>query len=197
VLQDATVNWRNPRFTQTDAHPVVCVTWHDAVEFCKWLSKKEGRTYRLPTEAEWEYACRAGAATRYACGNYVTDLNGHANVADLSLAAEFPKVDLTGWTVPWNDGHPFTAPVGSFKANAFGLYDMHGNAWEWCADWFDADYYKQSPRRDPPGPTTGTERVARGGSFRYHASYCRSANRGHCDPKVAVNECGFRVVCSR
>ena len=118
--------WRSPGFEQTDDHPVVNVSWKDAVEFCKWLSAKEGKSYRLPTEAEWEYACRAGTTTDFSYGD------------DPERLKEFGNVHMGA-----------TCPVGQFKANPFGLFDMHGNAEEWCHDWYQPEYYKSSPTRDP------------------------------------------------
>ena len=160
--------WRSPGFEQTDEHPVVCLSWNDAVAFCKWLSHKGGNAYRLPTEAEWEYACRAGTTTRYFSGDDPETLAKVANVADATLRARF--VD---WKegIKASDGYAFTAPVGQFKPNAFGLYDMHGNAWQWCADWFGVDYYRKSPVDDPKGPDGGNARVARGGSWLDCASF--------------------------
>jgi len=143
-------SWRNAGFEQTDERPVVNVSWNDAVAFCKWLSKKEGKTYQLPTEAQWEYACRAGTTTRYYSGDDPETLAKVANVADAAAKAKFPD---RKYTIKANDGYVFTSPVGKFKPNAFGLYDMHGNAWQWCADWYDADYYGQSPVDDPKGQT--------------------------------------------
>ncbi len=155
-------SWRNAGFEQTDEHPVVNVSWNDAVAFCKWLSRKEGKTYRLPTEAEWEYACRAGTTTRYYSGDDPETLAKVGNVADAAAKAKFPAWDFT---IKANDGYVFTAPVGKFKPNAFGLYDMHGNAWQWCADWYEAEYYAASPADDPTGPDSGVVRVLRGGSW--------------------------------
>ena len=121
-------------FEQTDEHPVVNVSWNDALAFCRWLSKKEGKICRLPTEAEWEYACRAGSTTRYCFGDDASDLGEYA------------------WYGANSDRK--THPVGTKKPNAWGLYDMHGNAWEWCADGYDAEYYEKSPTDDPTGPAT-------------------------------------------
>jgi formylglycine-generating enzyme required for sulfatase activity len=146
-------SWRNTGFEQTDEHPVVNVSWNDAVEFCKWLSKKESKSYRLPTEAQWEYACRAGTTTRYYSGDDPETLAKVDNVADATAKAKFP--DWT-WTIKASDGYVFTAPVGKFQPNAFGLYDMHGNVWEWCADWYDGSYYAASPTDDPTGPASGS-----------------------------------------
>jgi formylglycine-generating enzyme required for sulfatase activity len=112
-------SWRKAAFEQTDKHPVVNVSWNDAMAFCKWLSKKENNTYRLPTEAEWEYACRAGTTTRYYSGDDPETLAKVGNVADETLKAKFPDWE---YAIKANDGYVFTSPVGSFKLNAFGLY---------------------------------------------------------------------------
>jgi len=184
-------SWRNTGFAQSDAHPVVNVSWNDAMEFCKWLSRKEGKTYRLPTEAEWEYACRAGTTTRYSHGN---DSEGSAkagNVADAAFEAQFRE--LKG-EIKASDGFAYTSPVGSFLPNPFGLYDMHGNVWEWCADWFDVAYYAQSPTNDPGGPATGEERVYRGGGWFNCARGCRSASRSASLPENRHLTLGFRVA---
>ncbi len=183
-------SWRNAGFEQTDEHPVVNVSWNDAVAFCKWLSKKEGKTYRLPTEAEWEYACRAGTTTRYYSGDDPETLAKVANVADATAKAKFP--DWKG-TIKASDGYVFTSPVGKFKPNAFGLYDMHGNAWQWCADWYGADYYTKSPTDDPTGPSAGSGRVGRGGSWFLVAGYCRSAYRDYRGPGCRGIYLGFRA----
>jgi formylglycine-generating enzyme required for sulfatase activity len=184
-------SWRNAGFEQTDEHPVVNVCWNDAVEYCRWLSKKEGKTYRLPTEAEWEYACRAGTTTRYYSGDDPETLANVANVADATAKAKFPD-----WrcAIKANDGYVFTSPVGSFKPNAFGLYDMHGNAWQWCADWYGAEYYAKSPADDPTGPDTGDDRVLRGGSWYYWPPFVRSARRGSSWGSDGYVYTGFRVA---
>ena len=184
-------SWRNAGFEQTDEHPVVCVSWNDAEEFCKWLSKKESRTYRLPTEAEWEYACRAGTTTRYYSGDDPETLATVGNVADAAVKAQFP--DWT-YTLKASDGYVFTAPVGKFKPNAFGLYDMHGNAWQWCADRYGADYYAASPVDDPTGPASGNDRVFRGGSWYDGPFNSRSANRDRFAPVDRLGDSGFRVA---
>ena len=121
-------SWRNPGFPQDEHHPVVNVTWNDAVAMCKWLSKTEGHTYRLPTEAEWEYAGRAGTRTRYYSGDDPQSLLRAANVFDADAAKNWQQWKKFALDEP--DGFAFTAPVGSFAPNAFGLYDIHGNAWE-------------------------------------------------------------------
>ena len=143
-------NWRNIGAEQTDKHPVVNVSWNDAAAFCTWLSGKEGKRYRLPTEAEWEYACRAGTTTRFPTGDDDSSLKGMANIGDVSLKKSW---DAATWVVSWNDGFAFTGPVGKWKANAWGIHDMVANAGEWTADWFDPDYYRSSPDSDPRGPS--------------------------------------------
>ena len=122
--QAATYSWRNVGYGQTDDDPVVNVTWNDAAHLCEWLSKRAGARCELPTEAEWEYACRAGTRTRFWCGGTDEDLKGNANIADASLLAKVPHA---AWAVPWDYGYPFTSPGGMFKANPWGLYDC---AWE-------------------------------------------------------------------
>jgi formylglycine-generating enzyme required for sulfatase activity len=185
--------WRNAGFEQTDEHPVIGVSWNDAVAFCKWLSKKESKAYRLPTEAEWEYACRAGTTTRYYSGDDPETLAKVGNVADAAAKAEFPGWT---WTIKASDGYVFTAPVGKFKPNAFGLYDMHGNAWQWCADWYGAGYYAASAADDPTGPDSGRVRVLRGGSWSFRSDYARSAGRFWLTPDDRSNYfgTGFRVA---
>jgi formylglycine-generating enzyme required for sulfatase activity len=184
---DPRYSWRDPGFSQSDDHPVVNVTWNDAKRFCEWLSAKEGRAYRLPREAEWEYACRAGAPTRFSTGDDGESLAEVANIADASFKERFP--DWT--TIGRRDGHVFTAPVGSFPPNAFGLYDMHGNVCEWCEDSYAKDAYK-------PGSSStsapGGSRVMRGGSFMNSPAKCRAAARGQLEPGVALFYLGFRVV---
>ena len=189
-------------------HPAGYVSWNDAVAFCDWLSRKENKKYRLPTEAEWEYACRAGTNSRYYCGNNPEQLIGFANVADADRAAEIPgkPVDTfdksgkkTGKQIPYpflsgHDGYAWTAPVGRFRPNSFGLYDMHGNSWEWCSDWFGEDYYSKSPVEDPHGPPTGTVRVSRGGAFDNSAFTVRCARRDGGTPESRDCHDGFRVV---
>ena len=183
--------WRNVAFPQTDDHPVVCVSWNDAVAFCMWLSRREAGTYRLPTEAEWEYACRAGTTTRYWCGNDPEKLAEVANTGAAEVKARFGG---DAPTTRAGDGYLFTSPVGSFLANPFGLYDMHGNAWQWCADWMDGRYYEESPFGDPTGPGTGSCRVLRGGAWNFGALDCRSASRLWYSPGSRNDYSGFRVV---
>ncbi len=182
--------WRNPGFQQTDDDPVVCVSWNDAMTFCDWLTRKEHDAYRLPTEAEWEYACRAGTTTRYWNGDDPEALAKVANLADAAGKRRYPS-----WrAIRASDGYVYTSPVASFPANPFGLYDMHGNVWQWCADWYGADYYAASPKDDPAGPSSGSNRVLRGGSWLTTADSVRSAERFSARPFGRGNIVGFRVA---
>lgn len=184
--------WMSPGFAQTKQHPVVCVSWKDAGEFCNWLSAMTGDVYRLPTEAEWEYCCRAGTDTFLTTGDSLDSLRSAGNCGDQSLQAQCPSLNSTA---EWDDGFAFTAPAGSFQPNDFGLYDMHGNVGEWCLDWFDADYYSSLPVNDPRGPeTTRQWRVVRGGSWYNNPVSCRSSGRHDGVPTEASTTNGFRVV---
>lgn len=183
------VKGRNPSaFTKTHGggpdHPVESVTWADAVSFCERLSRTpeeqtHARAYRLPTEAEWEFACRGGTKTAFSCGDKFGPNDGH-----YAAAGVFGK----------SGGQGHTAAVGRFHANPLGLHDMHGNVQEWCSDWYDEYYYFDSPAKDPHGPPTGTLRVVRGGCWSMFGNDCRSAaRRGH-DPVSPGNTVGFRVA---
>jgi formylglycine-generating enzyme required for sulfatase activity/tRNA A-37 threonylcarbamoyl transferase component Bud32 len=180
-LMDPKCTWRNPGWPQGDDHPVTCLSWNDAVEFCRWLSKKEGQTYRLPTEAEWEYACRAGAQTPFHYGKGLG-----------SDQANFNGVPYGG--APAGPAFNKAVPVKSYRPNDFGLFDMHGNVWEWCGDFFDPSYYGRSPKSDPTGPEAGQERLIRGGSWGDEARGCRAAIRRGWSPSIRAVWLGFRVV---
>jgi formylglycine-generating enzyme required for sulfatase activity len=189
------LTWRDPGFPgfrQAPDHPVLLVSWRDAEAFCRWLSEREGRTYRLPTEAEWEYAARGGTESAYWSGESAASLKGVANVADASLREVVPAVHFA---LPWRDGHPFTAAVGSFAPNPFGLYDVHGNVWEWTSDWYGDEAYADAPGIDPQGPQTGTFRTIRGGGWFDGVARNRSAQRIYFSPSFRY--CllsGFRVL---
>jgi formylglycine-generating enzyme required for sulfatase activity len=190
---DPKYNWKDPGFTQTDDHPVVNVTWNDATAFCTWLSKKEGKAYELPTEAEWEYACRAGTKTRFWCGDADANLKGNANVPDASLKGELDVEYAKSYTfVSWDDSYPFTSPVGKFNPNPWGLYDMSGNVWQWCAD--RQGKYQDGFIKDPKGDESEEHRVMRGGTWLDELRYCRSANRYFEPPAICFDNLGFRVV---
>lgn len=186
------LTWRSPGFPQDDNHPVVQISWDDANAFCRWLTTKEKVSYRLPTEAEWEYACRAGTKGEYFYNDGAYFLSSVANFADQAILRAFREYSLAASNQ--DDRFAYTAPVGSYAANAFGLYDTHGNVWEWCHDWFDAHYYAASPEQDPQGPATGKNRVVRGGSFQNGYWQCRSGCRDFELPNAPQSSTGFRVV---
>jgi len=170
-------------------HPVERISWEDAQEFCARLSAKTGRVYRLPTEAEWEYACRAGTTTPFAFGETITP-----EIVNYDGNRPYGKAKK-------GEYREKTIPVGSLGvANAFGLYDMHGNVWEWCQDWYSKDYYaechKQGVVTDPQGPETGETRVLRGGSWYDYGYHCRSASRISLEPGYRDDHVGLRVVVS-
>jgi formylglycine-generating enzyme required for sulfatase activity len=190
-------SWRNPGFTQGGSHPAVCLNWNDANAYVDWLAHKTGKTYRLLTEAEWEYAARArtepGAYPRYLFGNEERDLCRYGNGAD--QAAKGRIAGAKDWTVaPCNDRYAYTSPVGSFAANGFGLYDMQGNAWQWTEDCYH-DSYAGAPA-DGRAWTTGdcSSHVLRGGSWYYDPIYLRSAYRGRTLPDDRNDDVGFRVA---
>ncbi|MFM9965454.1 MAG: SUMF1/EgtB/PvdO family nonheme iron enzyme [Planctomycetaceae bacterium] len=187
--------WRSTGFAYEDNHPVVNVSWNDAKAFCAWLSRKEGKTYRLPTEAEWEYACRAGTTTRHPNGDDESSLARIANIGDQSLKKIPGAESFT--LASFDDRFPFTAPVGSFTANKFGLHDMIGNAFEWCEDTYDEKLYaRRNGVTTDPLPTSGSEyRVLRGGSWNYRPGLTRSADRVGDSPDLRNGYSGFRVVC--
>ena len=183
--------------------PVETVSYDDVQVYIARLTRVSGSgRFRLPTEAEWEYACRAGTTTRYHSGEDPETLARAGNTVDASAKKKFPQ-----WpSIQGDDGFTFTAPVGRFKPNAFGLYDMHGNAWEWCADWYGD--YPRGPVRDPRGPARaaarrvgdarggawGWKRVIRGGSWYFNGESCRSALRYTHAPADKGFSLGFRLV---
>ncbi|WP_282595164.1 formylglycine-generating enzyme family protein [Naasia sp. SYSU D00057] len=182
-------DWRHPggRDSGIDGiedHPVVHVSWNDAVAYCAWAGR------RLPTEAEWEYASRGGReGARYPWGDGLMagDESWRVNI----FQGRFPAANTT------EDGWPTTAPVRTFEPNGFGLWQTVGNVWEWCSDWFDAGYYDASPRVDPAGPESGQARILRGGSYLCHSSYCnryRNSARSSNTPDSSMGNAGFRTV---
>ena len=158
-------NWRNPNASSSDSHPVVQISWNDATAFANWLSKKEtGKTYRLPTEAEWEYAVRAGTQTTYSSGNGINSLSGFANISDQAFARKI-KSRVEEREVNFDDGFADAAPVGRYRGNRFGLHDMHGNVWEWCYDTYDANFYFNSRQANPFSNNGSELRILRGGCY--------------------------------
>ncbi len=183
--------WNRTGLNETDDHPVVNVSWNDAVAFCRWLSSKEGATYRLPTEAEWEYACRANTTTRFASGDSEDNLFIVGNFAHDAVETLLRPDDEDDW----DDGYPLTAPTGRFQPNRFGLYDMHGNVWEWCFDKFSATAYSTGRKVDPTGPRgKGGFRTARGGSWAHLPKHARSSQRTAFKASDRNLLVGFRVV---
>ncbi|QDT45225.1 Serine/threonine-protein kinase pkn1 [Gimesia alba] len=201
--------WRSPGFAQNESHPVVGVSWEDANAFCRWLSKKEGTTYRLPTEAEWEYVCRAGNSNWFSFGDaFRGRIQQHANVADFTLEHKHPGLVMRQWLVDPQkdpgDAFAFTAPVGSFQANAWGVYDLHGNVWEWCQDRYLAKLYQRRAVKtgtsiDPLNLESQDDlddwRVIRGGAWSTGPLLCRAQARGFFGSSSAACYIGFRVVC--
>jgi formylglycine-generating enzyme required for sulfatase activity len=193
--QEEDASWRKPYMEQDDRHPAVCISWNDVEEYCEWLSKATGQSYGLLTEAQWEFACRAGSETTWCFGDDEKELEAYAWFGDRSESGS-------------------THAMGGKRPNAWGLYDMHGNVWEWCADWYGEDYYQQfttrtgptegdaavdakgapsSASRDPSGPESGSDRVVRGGSWDDDADDCRSACRSRKDPGDRGSNLGFRL----
>ena len=169
----------NPGYVVSDYLPATFITWNDATAYCQWLSTKENASYRLPDEAEWEYACRAGATTQYSFGD------------DMSLLAQYA----------WHHGNPSRTPhpVGTRLPNHFGLFDMHGSVREWCGDVYDEKRYEKTryettSSSDPIGPAGGSQRVNRGGYWNSIASTCRSAFRYSYPPSTRYDNQGFRIV---
>jgi formylglycine-generating enzyme required for sulfatase activity len=171
---DPSFIWSNPGYPLSDNLPVTMVSYNDAVAFCQWLSERDQKTYRLPTEAEWEYCCRAGTTEVYS----------------------FPiaKINEYVWSLNAAGRNVFPRPVGTRKANTWGIYDMEGNVREWCLDWYSETAYQADAARFPAGPETGEKRAVRGGSFMDRERFFRSSHRGYWPPETVVGNQGFRVV---
>ncbi len=174
----------------TKHFPVESVSWEEATAFCEALSnvpeeKAAGRRYRLPTEADWEYSCRGGAAS-YSPFHFGNSLSS----AQANFDGNYPEGGAAKGPYLQRP-----SPVAAYAANALGLFDMHGNVWEWCLDWYNENYYKSSPKKDPQGPDNGGRRVLRGSSWDGYATDCRSAARCDLAPGDRSNYVGFRVCC--
>ncbi len=181
----------NPSYFKGDDLPVENVSWYDVQEFIKKLNEKTGQHYRLPTEAEWEYAARGGNKSRgykYAGSNNIDEVGWYwknSGIEQLKGVWDWDKI---------KNNKCKTHPVGQKKPNELGIYDMSGNVWEWCSDWYKAKYYRHSPQNNPQGPESGSRRVYRGGSWDYLATYCRVAYRHYWFPDSSRNYLGFRLV---
>lgn len=179
--------WKNPGWKIQDDQPVTMVSYHDAIAFCEWLSAKEKLPYKLPTEAQWEYAARGGKPMKqFPWGDALPD-GAKANYADSNT--DFPWRDRNA-----DDGYKYVAPVGSYEPNGFGLFDMAGNILEWTRDYYSRDYYRYSPEVDPQGPGHGEYIVMRGGEWTFGAMNLRCAFRGWSRPDLAFFNSGFRVI---
>lgn len=164
--------WNDPNFNNPKM-PVVAVSWHEATAFCDWLSKAATKRYRLPTEAEWECAVRGGTEkSLYSWG-------------------DAPPESLPDYANRWKSG---PEPVGLYAPNSYGLYNIGDNVHEWCADWYDAAYYKDSPERNPQGPVHGVRKASRGGSWRHHIKVSRNAARSSIPPEFQYADYGFRIA---
>ena len=175
-----TVPWFGRAYVQENPnHPAVFISWHDVQEFARRLNEAAGEeVYRLPTEAEWEYACRAGTTTRRSFGD------------EESRLGEYVWYDENSWNI----GEKYAHAVGTKLPNPWGLHDMHGNVWEWYQDRYGADYYSNSPSVDPQGPESGSGRVGRGGSFGSRAQFTRSGNRSGYSPSHRSGSLGARLL---
>ena len=186
--------WNDPGFPQTDLHPVDCISWNDAKKFCKWLGKKGAARFvvRLPGEAEWEYACRAGSKGRFHFGNDPEKFPEYDNVLDAAFR-KAERVEVDDFGIKGSDGFAYTSPVGTFKPNGFGLYDMHGNVCEWCEDNYGT--LSELPIGNNSIQTKPAEvRVVKGGHYSAQASICRSAVRDSSYPSLAGGASGFRIA---
>lgn len=191
---EAGVDWRNAGFAQTDAHPVVCVRWSDALAYAAWLSARTGRAYGLPSEAQFEYASRAGTTTARFWGDGRAQACAHANVADRAHLATLPPDTDPARNFACDDGFAQTAPVASFPPNAFGLHDMLGNAWQWMADCWTTSL-PELPRDGRARSQRGcTERTVRGGGWNYSPRYIRAGFRYGEPATDVVSSNGFRVI---
>ena len=201
-VSDSQASWRNPGFEQTDDHPVMCISWQDASDYATWLTRKTGQTYRLPSEAEWEYAARAGTTSTFFWGEDEERACTYANGGDPSVLRRLPALrevmdrivrdgDPTARYVECNDGNAFTAAVGRYEPNAFGLYDMIGNAWEFVADCWSPSL--PTSELALSAPSCDRYRV-RGGSWNDYPEELRSARRSAVQRDKRRNDDGFRVA---
>jgi formylglycine-generating enzyme len=192
VGRDVRFSWQSPGYEQSESHPVVNVTWDDCLAYCRWMTKRANRIVRLPTEAEWEYACRANTKSYYNNGSNPNNLGkiGHTLVPN----EENRRLAIQNLNLAENAATTFPVAVGSYPANSFGLFDMHGNVWEWTADWHDPQYYTRSPLQDPSGPVVSDVKVRRGGGWNSFPLWARASFRNWNTPESRCMNLGFRVV---
>lgn len=185
-------NWQRANFPQSDDHPQVCVDWYDTLAFVEWLNTKGGHAYYLPSEAEFEYANRAGATGAFPWGGSRAEICRHANIADRQVKANHPHVEAHDC----DDGFEFAAPVGSFPANKFGLYDTFGNVWEWVFDCWAFDHTLSDGTAKPVTQGENCQkRIIKGAGYESVARYARTAARGRDDiPDIRIAVIGFRVA---
>ncbi len=186
--QDGGRNFQNPGFSQTGSHPAACVNWDDAKAYAAWISRKTGKTYRLLSEAEWEYAARSGSMTRFHFGDRDKDLCGYANIADRSSSFDWKNKSCSDGV-----GNK-TARVGRYKANSFGLHDLYGNIWEWVEDCWNADYANATKGNAPRTSGDCSSRVLRGGAWANLAGSARSASRNRSITYFRYSSHGFRIA---
>jgi formylglycine-generating enzyme required for sulfatase activity len=191
-MLDPMKNWRTPGFEQSDDHPVVCISWNDAVALCEWLTKQVGQgwRFRLPTEAEWEYACRAGTTTPFYFGETISTDQANYNGTSLYGTSPYGTSPYGKWKQGVYRGK--TTPVDNFPANAWGLKDMHGNVQTWCQDRYGL--YSSDDNKDPQGDNVHNARVMRGGSWHNGPWNCRSARRDYASPDSRFDFYGCRVL---
>ncbi|UCF04438.1 MAG: SUMF1/EgtB/PvdO family nonheme iron enzyme [bacterium] len=208
-------SWRNPYYEQHDSHPVVCVSWYDAIAYCNWRSEREGLEkcysgsgdsiycdfaadgYRLPTEAEWEYAARSrGRNIKFAWGDGEPYIDGRpaGNTRDEAARREW---QITNIWEGYDDGYANTAPACTFAPNWLGVHDISGNVYEWVWDWYDEKYYERSPRDNPHGPPSGEMRACRDAGFACAIRHEAVASRGRGKPSLTFSWGGFRIARSK
>lgn len=171
----STVKWSRPGYSQTQKHPVVCISWNDAREYVAWKKRKTGLDYRLPTEAEWEYAARSGGKEETVSGT-----------------GDHRETDRYAWY--WDNSGKMPHRVGQKEPNGLGLYDMSGNVWEWVQDWYDDDYYNEGEKSNPMGPSSGIGKVMRGGSWYVIIKNVRTFHRNWSYPHKRYSSIGFRLA---
>ena len=189
TLKNLEPDWQNPGHRQTDRHPVVCVSWDDAQAYVRWLSRKTGERYRLPSESEWEYVARAGRQTAWYWGETESGQCAHANGADASTDLYY----IT-WRADCDDGHARTAPVGTYSKNGFGLHDVLGNVWEWTQDCWGRRYDGAPDDGQPRDRDSCAKRVVRSGGWHNGPAGLRAANRNRTNPGNRADSGGFRIT---